>query len=162
MGLGTTTSPAPAQTCCLAAASSLSTRGCRSCGKRWGPKDAWCHMPQQWLARTTAPQVSPDDRRRFDFVVYGATRNGEALCADATLVSPLTRAGHLVPGADARDGVALAAARRRKAARDPELTRGAHRNWSSWLRKLAVGGVMSAISSSVSSCASGPGARQPR
>ena len=81
-------------------------------------------VPQQWLARTTAPQVPPDDRRRLDFVVYGAARNGEALCADATLVSPLTRAGHPVPGADARDGVALAAARRRKAARYPERTRG--------------------------------------
>ena len=113
MGLGTTTSPAPAQACCLAAASSLSTHGCRSCGKRWGPKDAWCHS--SGFACTTAPQVPPDDRRRLDFVVYGGA---------VTLVSPLTRAGHPVPGADARDGVALAAARRRKAACYPELRQG--------------------------------------
>ena len=75
-------------------------------------------VPQQWLSRTTAPQVHPGDRRRLDFVVYGATSNGEALCCDATLVSPLTRAGRPVPGADA------VAARRRKVARYPELTRG--------------------------------------
>ena len=81
-------------------------------------------MPQQWLSRTTAPQVYPDDRRRLDFVVYGATSRGEALCCDATLVSPLTRAGRPVPGADARAGVALVAVRRRKVARYPELTRG--------------------------------------
>ena len=81
-------------------------------------------VPQQWLSRTTAPQVHPDDRRRLDFVVYGATSRGEALCCDATLVSPLTRAGRPVPGADARAGVALVAARRRKVARCPELTRG--------------------------------------
>ena len=73
-------------------------------------------VPQQWLARTT-------DRRRFDFVVYGATRTSEALCADAKHVY-LTRAGRPVPGADARDRVALVAERRRKAARYPELTCG--------------------------------------
>ena len=81
-------------------------------------------VPQQWLSRTTAPQVHPDDRRRLDFVGYGTTSHGEALCCDATLVSPLTRAGRPVPGADARAGVALVAARRRKVARYPELTRG--------------------------------------
>ena len=79
-------------------------------------------VPQPWLSRTTAPQVHPGDCRRLDFVVYGATSNGEALCCDATLVSPLTRAGRPVPGADAREGVALVAARRRKVARYPELT----------------------------------------
>ena len=46
-------------------------------------------VPQQWLSRTTAPAVSPDDRRRLDLVVYGATERGEALCCDATLVSPV-------------------------------------------------------------------------
>ena len=45
-------------------------------------------VPQQWLAHTTAPQVRTDDRRRLDFVVYGAMSTGEALCCDATLVSP--------------------------------------------------------------------------
>ena len=81
-------------------------------------------VPQQWLARTTAPGVAPADRRRLDLVVYGATPGGEALCCDATLVSPLTRAGRPVPGADLRDGAVLAAARRRKHARYPELLRG--------------------------------------
>jgi len=45
--------------------------------------------PQQWLAHTTAPQVPADDRRRLDFVVYGATTDGEAIRRDETLVSPL-------------------------------------------------------------------------
>ena len=81
-------------------------------------------MPQQWLSCTTAAQVRADDRRRLDFVVYGATTNGEALCCDATLVSPLTRTGRPVTGPDARAGVALVTARRRKVARSPELTRG--------------------------------------
>ena len=76
------------------------------------------------LGQICVPRVHPGDRRRLDFVVYGATSNGEALCCDATLVSPLTRAGRPVPGADAREGVALVAARRRKVARYPELTRG--------------------------------------
>ncbi|CAE7316914.1 unnamed protein product [Symbiodinium sp. KB8] len=39
---------------------------------------------QQWLVNTTAPGVAPDDRKR---------PLGGALCCDATLVSPLTRAG---------------------------------------------------------------------
>ena len=47
----------------------------------------------QWLARTSTPHVDPADRRRLDFVVYGATPLGEALCCDVTLVAPLTREG---------------------------------------------------------------------
>ena len=57
---------------------------------------------QQWLQRTTGPQVHAD-------FVYGATTNVEAMCCDATLVSPLTV------------GVALVAAR---SVRYPELTEG--------------------------------------
>ena len=64
------------------------------------------------------------DRRRLDLVVYGAMPGGEALCCDATLVSPLAPAGRPFPGADARDGTELAAARRRKHARYPELLQG--------------------------------------
>ena len=45
-------------------------------------------VPQQWLAHTTAPGVPPQDRRRLDLVVYGATTRDGALCCDATLVSP--------------------------------------------------------------------------
>ena len=48
-------------------------------------------VPQQWLAHTTAPGVAPGDRRRLHMLVYGATPTGQALCCDATLVSPLTR-----------------------------------------------------------------------
>ena len=48
-------------------------------------------MPQQWLANTTAPGVAADDR--LDFVIYGAAARGEALCCDATLVSPVRRDG---------------------------------------------------------------------
>ena len=33
-------------------------------------------VPQQGLSRTTAPGVSPDNRRRLDLVVYGAAERG--------------------------------------------------------------------------------------
>ena len=49
-------------------------------------------VPQQWLAHTNAPGVPAGDRRWLDVVVYGAAPRGGALCCDATLVSPLTRA----------------------------------------------------------------------
>ena len=54
-------------------------------------------VPQQWLARTSARDVDPADRRRLDLVVYGTTPLGEALCCDVTLVSPLTREGRQLP-----------------------------------------------------------------
>ena len=62
---------------------------------------AWCKVaceavgpeghvvPQQWLVNTTAPGIAPDDRRRLDLVIYGATPLGGALSCDATLVSPM-------------------------------------------------------------------------
>ena len=53
-------------------------------------------VPQQWLAHTTATGVPTEDRRRLDLVVYGATANGEALCCDATLVSPSRGQGHRI------------------------------------------------------------------
>ena len=80
-------------------------------------------VPQQWLVRTPAPGVDPDDRRRLDFVAYGATQLGEALCCDVTLVSPLTRDGRPQPSSTTRDGAALAVAERRKRAAYPELLR---------------------------------------
>ena len=80
-------------------------------------------VPQQWLVRTPAPGVDPDDRRRLDFVAYGATQLGETLCCDVTLVSPLTRDGRPQPSSTTRDGAALAIAERRKRAAYPELPR---------------------------------------
>ena len=38
-------------------------------------------VPQQWLARTTAPGVAPDYRRRLDLVIYGASWRARALRA---------------------------------------------------------------------------------
>ena len=80
-------------------------------------------VPQQWLLHTTAPGIPADDRRRLDFVLYGATRRGEALCCDVTLVSPLRADGRPQPGSRDRDGAAIEVARRRKLARYPELAR---------------------------------------
>ena len=80
-------------------------------------------VPQQWLARTSARDVDPADRRRLDLVVYGATPLGEALCCDVTLVSPLTREGRPQPSAATRDGAAITVAERRKRIACPELLR---------------------------------------
>ena len=92
-------------------------------------EQAWVHVvreavgpegrvvPQQWFADTTAMGVRPDDRRRLDLVVYGATQRGKALRCDATLVSPLGRDGRPARGAADRDGAALEAAARPKHAR---------------------------------------------
>ena len=89
---------------------------------------AWCKVareavgpeghvvPQQWLVNTTAPGIAPDDRRRPDLVIYGATPLGGALCCDAALVWPLTRDGEAHPGAAAQDGAVLRTAYRRKQA----------------------------------------------
>ena len=68
-------------------------------------------VPQQWLAHTTAPGVHPQDRRRLDLVVYGATTRGGALCCDAARVSPLTRTGHPQPCAVQVDGARPAGCR---------------------------------------------------
>ena len=38
-------------------------------------------VPQQWLANTTAPGVAADDRRRLDFVIYGAASHAARPCA---------------------------------------------------------------------------------
>ena len=76
-------------------------------------------VPQQWLGHTTAPGMRPEDRRRLDLVVYGATPDGGALCCGATLVSPLTRTGHPQPCAEDVDGAMLRVAERRKRAAYP-------------------------------------------
>ena len=56
-------------------------------------------VPQQWLAHTSAPGGSPQDRRRLDLVVYGASPQDMALCCDTTSVSPISTAGTLHPHA---------------------------------------------------------------
>ena len=81
-------------------------------------------VPQQWLCATTAPGVAPDDRRRLDLVICGASPMGGALCCDATLVSPLTRTGQPQPGTVEDDGAMLRVAERRKRAAYPELSSG--------------------------------------
>ena len=107
--LGRPCGSVPAQGCWPAAPPCLNKRG-------------WV-VPQQWLANTSAPGVSAQDRRRLDLVLYGATRLGEALCCNATLVAPLRRDGRPQPRAAEEDGAAIAVARRRKEARYPELCR---------------------------------------
>ncbi len=67
------------------------------------------------------PLADPLDERQLDMVVYGATPTGIALCCDATLVSPLTRAGAPIPRAATEDGIALARSEQRKRHRYPEL-----------------------------------------
>ena len=78
-------------------------------------------VAQQWLANTTALGVRPQDRRRLDLVVYGASALGEALCCDATVVSPLGRDGRVHGRAADEDGFALDTAWARKARRYPEV-----------------------------------------
>ncbi|CAE7795550.1 unnamed protein product, partial [Symbiodinium sp. KB8] len=84
-------------------------------------------VPQQWLARTTTPDVPSNDRKRLDFMVYGATAHGGSLCCDAILVSPLTRTGHPQPCTVEVDGAVLKVAERRKGSTYPELARGPQR-----------------------------------
>ena len=99
----------------------------------WRKANTWVRVAREGLgpegrvapsaANTSGPGVSAQDRRRLDLVVYGATRLGEALCCDATLVAPLRRDGRPQPHAAEEDGAAIAVARRRKEARYPELRR---------------------------------------
>ena len=70
-------------------------------------------VPQQWLARASSPGVDPSDHRRLDFVAYGASPLGEALCCEVTLVSDLMRKGRAQPSAATQDGAMLAVAERR-------------------------------------------------
>ena len=61
-------------------------------------------VPQQCQAQWC---VAPDDRCRLDLVIYGASRRGEALCCDVTLVSPLRADGRPQPASSERDGAAI-------------------------------------------------------
>ena len=70
------------------------------------------------------PGCPPAGRARLvDLVVYGASPRGEALCCDATVISPLRRNGTPQPRAAREDGASLARARRRKERTYPELGR---------------------------------------
>ena len=116
MRTGTTTSPAHARACCPGVVSSLKGRGFRLLARRSarkvGCRSSGCRRQQ---------------RRRFTPTTVAASTSlstEQRAAAKPSLVSPLTRAGRPVPGADARAGVALVAVRRRKVARHPELTRG--------------------------------------
>ena len=61
-------------------------------------------VPQhRWLARTSAFDIDPADRRSLDEVVYGTTPPGEALYCDVTVVAPLTREGSPKPCAASRE-----------------------------------------------------------
>ena len=98
-------------------------------------------VPQQWLAHSTAPGVGAEDRRWLDLVVYGATRHGEALCCDATFVSPLTRTGHPQPCAAVVDEAALKVAERRKRATDRVSKEAGPKSSSSSARRWAAAGT---------------------
>ena len=63
--------------------------------------------PKQLLRDTNVPLANPSDQRQLDMVAYGITRQGIALCCDATMVSPLDRQGRPIPRAAARDGATL-------------------------------------------------------
>ena len=75
------------------------------------------------LAHTSAPGVDQGDRRQLDMINYGATRMGEALCFDVTVVSPLT-CGRPQLGAAQRDGAMLTVAERRERAAVRACVRG--------------------------------------
>ena len=79
--------------CWYAAASFSSGHGSRCVEKLSGPKDASCRSSNTTVQGAAA-----------DLVVYGATPTVEALCCDATLVSPLTRTGQPRSGSANRDG----------------------------------------------------------
>ena len=64
------------------------------------------------------------DNRRIEVIANGlAAYHGEQLAIDATIVSPIRANGHPISRADREEGIALAAALRRKARAYPELLR---------------------------------------
>ena len=77
--------------CWHAGASSSSWHPARS------PRARRTRGAAQWLANTTIRGVAADDRKRHDFVVYGATPTREALCCNARRVSRFTRAEQVSP-----------------------------------------------------------------
>ena len=100
------TTPRPAH----AAASSRAAAPCWSRLGGLGPEGRV--VPQQWLANTSAPRLAQGDRRRLDFVLYGAMRMGKALCCNSALVAPLRRDVRPQARTADEDGAAIATERR--------------------------------------------------
>jgi len=76
---------------------------------------------KQLLRDTNVPLADPQDLRQLDMVAYGISRDGVPLCCDASMVSPLDRAGRPIPRAASTNAVAIARAEQRKRRRYPEL-----------------------------------------
>ena len=93
-------------------------------------KHAWEHVareavgpegqvvPQQWLARTSAPDIDPADRRRLDFA--GLPRSGGLVLRCQARVPADTG---WVPSTASPDGAVIAVAERIKGAACPEVLR---------------------------------------
>ena len=135
--------------------------GCPGLGGRWpcwplhmngpGPRDVAVRLQVSDL-RARSSDVDPADRRCLDFVAYGATPLGEALCCDVTLVSPLTRDGRPQPSATTRDGAMISVAERRKRAAYHELCARGSSAYASARAKLADAGVLNRSALSRNSC----------
>ena len=90
MHTGTITSPAHAnaRACCPGVISSLKGRGIKSLAKRCGRRV----VPQQWLSRTTAPQVHPETVPAL-ISLSTEQRATAKPCAATQTSSPLSRRG---------------------------------------------------------------------
>ena len=75
-------------------------------------------IQQAWVRVVNRAWVAAGDRLRLDFVLYGATRLGDSLCCDVTLVPPVRRNGHPHPRAAEHE---VARRRMRVQARSPLL-----------------------------------------
>ena len=95
------------------------------------------------------------DKRRLDLVIYGAAAGR---CFAATLVSPLTRAGHAQPRFAESDGEAVRPAERRKHATYPELSVGDPQASWFWALRWAGGGTTARSDSCATSSVSTPSA----
>ena len=98
-------------------------------------------VPQQWLAHPTAPGVRPQDRRRLDPVVYGATTQGARFAAMRPWRPPLSRTGHPQLCSVEVDGGTLQVAERRKKAACPELMSGGPQPLLCWGPRSAGDGA---------------------
>ena len=112
-------------------------------------EQAWARVAREDVGPEGPPGVSPDDRRRLDLVVHGATERGEALSAVMATRrrGAVPRAGPASPAAAAAFVRQLARVRARRA--PPAVQRVARAGWSwRWLGILAVA-VQRAVCSTV-------------